>query len=315
MMFSSSHISHLIRLILAVSIFGSVRTASAQKLFTKDGWTVDYAQVTMVGTVAAWKTKDPATGGDKIINIPAANVVKVDFPDPPELEEGEILLIQGDAEGALKKFEPVFDQFSPFKATPGSHYVAAALCKLEALAMLKREKEYTSLRMDLRGMKLEGNDSVLFETAEARLDFAKGILGPASTVLIPLFAKTDSAAILAKLHALAGDIHSQKGELKEALESYLSISVFYGSQGNQLPRAELNAARTLAKQQHLEDARDMLQGITERHAKAPEAKTAKAELDVILKTLENFSQAKADAEDETEKAEKKAAETKPTTSP
>lgn len=303
-MFSSIYHSPLFRLILVASLFGSAGTVSAQKLFTKDGQTIDYTQVTMSGTIAVWKTKDPATGGDKTINIPAANIVKVEFPEPQELDEGELLLIRGDIENALKKFEAVLQKFSPFKATPGSHYIAAALCKLEALAILKQEKEYGSLRTELKTLKLGENDTIRYDAAEAQMDAAKGILAPALKVIALQLPKTDNAAILAKLHALAGDIHAKKGALNEALESYLTISVLYGSQGNQLPRAELNAARILAKQQHLEDARDMLQGIIERHAKTPEAKTAKAELDVILKTLENVSQAKAEADDQEQKVDK-----------
>ena len=278
--------------------------AWAQKLFTSDNRELQWADVTMQGTSVAWRTVEASTGKDRIVNIPATNIVRLDFPEPTDLQEAEAAVNRGDSAGALEKVEPVVKQFAPFKATPGSFWAPAALTKLEALALQgKSSDDYDKLRAELKTINLSGADQVRLGGIDALIDFAKGLSGPAKTTVVKLIPQTDDASVLAKLYNLLGDIHSKLGSFPDALEAYLSVSVFYGSQADQLPIAELGAARSLKKMDRLEDCRDMLTGIKERYPKSPQAQTAKKELDELMKVLGAAQQSKAD---EAEKAEKPA---------
>jgi TolA-binding protein len=291
--------------ILAGSLVGA-SPAWAQKLFTDKGQEIPFADVTMQGNSVAWRTKEISTGNDRILNIPATSIIRLDFPEPTDLQEAEMALNQGNGADAVTKAEPVIRQFSPFKLTPGSYYVPAALIKLEGLALQKSADEFEKLRTELKGINMSSSDQLRLAAAEALQDFSKGLLGPAATSLRALIPKTDDAAVLAKLYNLLGDVQMKQGNFQDALESYLSVSVFYGSQADQLPRAELGASRALSKMQRLEDSRDMLMGIKERYPTSPQAKSAREELAVVLKSLGQAEAEEAEAADKADAAAKPA---------
>jgi tetratricopeptide (TPR) repeat protein len=285
-------------LIMAVALNS---LSHAQKLFTTDGKEIPWADVTLQGNSVAWRQIEASTGKDRIVNIPATNIVRLDFPEPSDLQDAEAAINRGDSAAALEKIDSVIKQFAPFKSTPGSYWSVAALTKLEALAMqgTKSSEEYDKLRTEIKTINLAGPAQVRFGGIDALIDFAKGLSGPAKTSVVKLIPQTDDASVLAKLYILLGDIHYKLADYPSALEAYLSVSVFYGSQSDQLPIAELGAARSLTKMDRLEDSRDMLNGIKERYPTSPEAQSAKKELDALMKILGAATQAKAD---EAEKA-------------
>ncbi len=292
-----SSFSFISRLSLVLLTAGA-SSAQAQKLFTIDNKELQWADVTMQGTSVAWRTVEASTGKDRIVNIPAANILRLDFPEPTDLQDAEAAVNQGDSAAALEKVEPVVKQFSPFKATPGSFWAPAALTKLEALALQgKSSDDYDKLRAELKTINLSGPDQVRLGGIDALIDFAKGLSGPAKTTVIKLIPQTDDASVLAKLYNLLGDIHAKLGSHPDALEAYLSVSVFYGSQADQLPIAELGAARSLKKMDRLEDARDMYAGIKERYPQSRQAQSAKKEHDELMKVLGAVQQSKADEAD------------------
>jgi tetratricopeptide (TPR) repeat protein len=283
---------------------GTLSSSHAQKLFSSDGKEMLWSDVTLQGSSVAWRQTEASTGRDRIINIPATNIVRLDFPEPADLQDADAAINRGDAATALEKIDSVIKQFSPFKATPGSYWSQAALTKLEALALqgTKSTEEYDKLRAEIKTINLAGAAQVRFGGIDALIDFAKGLSGPAKTTVIKLIPQTDDASVLAKLYILLGDIHFKLGDYPSALEAYLSVSVFYGSQADQLPIAELGAARSMSKMDRLEDARDMLNGLKERYPTSPQAQSAKKELDALTKILGAAMQAKADEADKAEKA-------------
>ena len=286
----------------AAALLTMTSPSMAQKYFTNKGQEIPGAQASMQGTNLAWRQKD-LLGKDKIINIPSTDILRLDFPMPTDLQAAETALNRGDAEAALAKAIPVSKEFEAFKTTPGSYYLSATLIQLESLALLKKTDEFEKLRAALKTISLNPADSVRLAAADALLDFAKGIVGPAETTIVANLAKTDDASVLARLHNFLGDIRTKVSNYKGALEAYLSVTVLYGSQGDQLPRAELGAALALIKMDYLEDARNMLIGLSERYPTSPQATVAKAQLDDLLKIIGEVRIQKA----ETEEAEAQAA--------
>ena len=286
----------------AAALLTMTSPSMAQKYFTNKGQEIPEAQASLQGTNLAWRQKD-LLGKDKIVNIPSTDIIRLDFPMPTDLQAAETALNRGDTEAALAKAIPVAKQFEAFKTTPGSYYLSATLIQLESLALLKKTDEFEKLRASLKTISLNPADSVRLAAADALLDFAKGITGPAETTIVANLAKTDDASVLARLHNFLGDIRTRVSNYKGALEAYLSVTVLYGSQGDQLPRAELGAALALIKMDYLEDARNMLIGLSERYPTSPQAAVAKTQLDDLLKIIGEVRVQKAD----TEEAEAKAA--------
>lgn len=280
----------------------SVTASHGQKVFTSDGKEIPFADVTMQGNNLAWRVKDAATGNTRTLNVPNSMVIRLDFPVPTDLQDAEDALNRGDTAVALEKVEPVLKDFSAFKPTPGSYYVAASLIKLEALAVLKKGDDFDRVRAELKSINLAKTDQIRLTAAEALLDYAKEIYGPALTSVTNLIPQTDDASVLAKLYNILGDIQMKQSAYENALESYLSVSVFYGSQADQLPRAELGAGRALMKMQRYEDARDMFVGIRERYPTSQYAQAAKGNLDESLKLLGKNADENAKAAEKADQA-------------
>ena len=289
----------------AAALLTMTSQSMAQKYFTSKGQEIPEAQASMQGTKLAWRQTDLA-GKEKIVNIPSTDIIRLDFPMPPDLQSAEIALNRGDAQAALAKALPISKQFEAFKTTPGSYYLSATLIQLESLALLKKSEEFDKLRASLKTISLSPADSVRLAAADALLDFAKGITGPAETTILANLAKTDDASVLARLHNFLGDIRTKVSNYKGALDAYLSVTVLYGSQGDQLPRAELGAALALIKMDYLEDARNMLIGLSERYPTSPQAAVAKKQLEDLLKIIGDVRVQKADTEEAEAKAQNEA---------
>jgi tetratricopeptide (TPR) repeat protein len=282
----------------------AAQDASNAKLYTKDNKELLWKDITMAGEIMGWKTKNPQTGGDMVVNIPASNVAKMDFPEPPDLQEALTLLSHNKPDEAAAKAAPIVQQFAPFKSVVGSWYPAASMVQLEALAQKKDVPAYDKLRGDLKTINLGPTDMARLSTIDAMQDYLKGVVGPALVAVDKIIPTTEDTSVLGKLYLLKGDIQFKRGNFSEALEAYLHLPVFYGTQSAYLPNAELGAARSLQKMARLDDALDMYKAILERYKGEPQAKAAEVELDNIAKALGKSSDADATgAVEKTEKAE------------
>ena len=120
-------------------------------------------------------------------------------------------------------------------------------------------------------------------------DYA-GILVEAQSIL----KETDDSAIGASLWALIADVHTRKKEWEKALLAYLRIPVFYGTQMQRVPEAELNAAKILIKMKRYEDANAFLARISESYPGSPVAESATKEKAAIA-GMKNVAEEEADA--------------------
>ncbi len=282
--------------------------AAAQRLFTQAGEELQYPEITVQGTNVVKRIKEASTGADKVINIPISQITRLDFPEPTDLQEAEAALLKGTADDVIAKCDSVLAIFTPFKVTPGSWYSAAALVKLEGLAMKGNADGYDRLRSDLKAINLSTDDQVRLGLVEASQDFYKGVTGPAKAAVLKLQSVSDNAAVLAKLYLLLGNIEYKREAYKEALDAYLHVPVFYGTQGEYLPSAELGAARSLMKMQRLEDARTYFQVVEDRYPNSPQAGMAKEDMKLVEKALGESGQEAIKAEEAKTEAESKKAD-------
>jgi TolA-binding protein len=96
------------------------------------------------------------------------------------------------------------------------------------------------------------------------------ILAEANSIL----ADTNDSAVAAAIWAIIADIHAKKKEWEKALMAYLRIPVFYGTQVQRVPDAEMKAAQMLVKMKRYEDAQKTFTRLAETYAGSAIAEAA-----------------------------------------
>ena len=79
----------------------------------------------------------------------AANIARIDFPEPPQLKTAGDLLNVGKADEAAAQLAPVLAYQASFRDISGNWWQPLALLQLEALARLGRDKEVDALAAEL----------------------------------------------------------------------------------------------------------------------------------------------------------------------
>lgn len=297
-------------LLAAVAFTGS---ASAQRLYFQNGADVEWSEVTLNGSNLQKKVRNP-DGSETIQSIPASGVSRVDWPYPGELSDALALILKQKYGEALAKATEVRTIHSNWKDKPGSWYVPATLLVAECQIRQKKEQEADKTLTELRTMtSLPSAFQIGVGMMDALASFEKDMTGPAIKKAESLVKGTEDSGTLARLHILIGDIKFKQEAYMEALDAYLQVPVFYGSQGQLMPVAELGAARSLMRLGRLGDASKALGIIITRYKETPEAAAAakdKNDVDQALTGGVAPPEKKEDAKPEKKEGAKPEAEAK-----
>jgi TolA-binding protein len=76
---------------------------------------------------------------------------------------------------------------------------------------------------------------------------------------------------------IIADIHLKKKDLEQALMAYLRIPVFYGTQVQRVPDAEMKAAQTLVRMKRYEDAQTIFARLADTYKGSAIAQAAEKE--------------------------------------
>jgi tetratricopeptide (TPR) repeat protein len=275
--------------LIFLAVLGFAGPASAQRLYFGSA-VIDWSEVTLSGTNLIQKG---ATGK----SIPASNVTRVDWPYPDELNESLDLILKQKYDQAMTKANTVREVHKNWKDKPGSWYVAASLLTAESFIRKNNLAESDKILAELKTLTLTPSQRTGVDMMEALESFQKSMTGPAIKKAESLIKSTDDSATLGRLWVLIGDIKFKQGNYLEALDSYLQVPVFYGSQGAQMPIAELGAARSLMHLGRLSDASKALTLVIERYKGTPEAAAAQKDKEDVDKALTGGSPAPAKAEE------------------
>lgn len=269
-------------LLAALAFTGS---ASAQRLYFQSGADVEWSEVSLNGSNLQKKVRNP-DGSESIQSIPASGVVRVDWPYPEELSDALALILKQKYDAALAKATEVRTIHANWKDKPGSWYVPATLMVAECQIRQKKEQEADKTLTELRTMAgLPSAYQIGVGMMDALASFEKDMTGPAIKKAESLVKGTEDSATLARLHILIGDIKFKQEAYMEALDAYLQVPVFYGSQGQLMPVAELGAARSLMRLGRLADASKAFGTIIDRYKDTPEAGDAAKDKDDVDKAL------------------------------
>jgi hypothetical protein len=216
-------------------------TAYSQRYQLKDGTVLSADDVTL-GSGALIQQVKIASGGSFERRYPLGDIVRLDFPEPEALDEGEKLVTAGKGPQALLLVEPVYRQFAPFAKVPGSHWPRAALIRLQALLLGSDNAAITSAARELMQSGLGPDYTGIAKLALAQLDARAGRESLAN-IMLEEIVREAPPEIQARAWLLRGDLAAARASHAEALECYLRIPAFYGTIDELMPAALLGAAR------------------------------------------------------------------------
>lgn len=290
-------------------VAATMGAAHAQSLVLKDG-------ITKLGPdqfkVEGGKVmKIVKVGGNVATSeLQLSSVLRMEWPEPEELTQGLALLASGKTDEALELLKKGRDFFQPFKDIPGNHFVNLSFAYVEALGAAGKFEETVKAMPALRLLKLSDEQKLKLKILQLNIDRQTssdytGIVAQAQNIL----SETDDSAVGASLWMIQGDVYFKQKQWEKALFAYLRVPVFYGTQVQRVPEAELNSARTLAKMRRFEDAGAYYKRLIDTYPGSNVAEAAKKE-EAAIHGMKNEDETPAKAGDK-KADEKKADDAKP----
>lgn len=221
-----------------------------------------------------------------VANRRMEEVVQIDWPAITQLDQARQMILRGEAAKALELVETVLRPFDKVKKVPGSPWVTAAIVKLDAIDRLDNDAALAAFLSTLESVD-DGSNAELGQKIKLAKLLQKARRGEHGAVVADadgLISQFDGADTLARLHILKGASLLALKRYEDAMNTYLRVPVFYGSQQEHLPKALLGAAKAFrgmdspaAKSQRLgEVANTYLRELVATFPVSVEAEEAKA---------------------------------------
>ena len=252
--------------------------AKAQFIILKDGSRIPQSEFTVEGdkiirTILLGENKTATT------QLPKQNIASLDWSDVAELTEARSLLTEGKTEEAVVVLAKAKTFFETFETFPGNPYAEVFFTYVETLSQAGKFEETIKLIPQLKALKLTDSQKMKLRIIQLDIDRQTSseytsILADAESILT----ETDDSGVGAAIWTIIADIHARKKEWEKALMAYLRIPVFYGTQLQRVPDAELKAGQMLAKMKRFADAQIVFKRIEETYPGSAVAQAAAKEL-------------------------------------
>jgi tetratricopeptide (TPR) repeat protein len=220
--------------------FAAVCPLSAQRYLLKDGRALNQSEITLRGN----NLVRALAGGGGEISYPISDVVRLDWPEPAELEEARVLAAAGKHAESEEKVTGVYRQFAPFAKLPGSWWSEAALIRARALLAQDKTADAERAARELMSGSADAETVIAAQLIMARVQVIQNKPDIADAMLDEIMRKDASGEIEARAVMLRGDIAFARKDFEKALEFYLQVPVFYGTEETLLPAALLGSARS-----------------------------------------------------------------------
>jgi tetratricopeptide (TPR) repeat protein len=207
-----------------------------------------------------------------------SNIVAMDWPMPIELADARSLMAQGKADEALDLLKKTRDFFEPFQDIKGNWYKDLFFAYVDTLSQAGKFDETIKMIPQVKALSLSDEQKMKLRVIQLDVDRQTSteflsIMAEAQSIL----SETNDSAIAAAIWNIIADIHAKKKEWEQALMAYLRIPVFYGSQVQRVPDAEMKAAEMLVKMKRYEDAQAAFGRLAETYAGSAIAEQANKE--------------------------------------
>src|SRR5690606_23848920 len=245
---------------------------TAQSYFLRDGREIKHADVTLRGGHLV-----RTIGAGAEISYPFSQVVRLDWPEPEEIAQARQLLAEGKGVPAEETITPVYNQFAPFSKLPGSWWSEAALIRARAILAQGKKDETERAVREIISSATDPDTVAAAQLLMARVQIMLKKPDIADAMLDELMSKDVSAELEARAALLRGDIAYDSRQFEKALEFYLQVPVFYGTEEALMPMALLGSARAYRGYGDQARAERAYMDIILRYPDSAEARTAKAE--------------------------------------
>jgi len=259
-------------LLYALLALAAVSPLCAQRYILKDGKSLNHADVTLKGGNLVRSVADGAE-----ISYPLSQVVRLEFPEPEEIDQARRLAAAGKGVEAEEKITPIYRQFAPFSKLPGSWWTDAALIRARALLDQKKNNEAERAARELMSTSTDAEAVAAAQLIMARIQILLDKADIADAMLDEIMRKDVSSEIEARAAILRGDIAYAGKHFEKALGFYLQVPAFHGTEDAVMPVALLGSARAYQGYGDTARAERAYLDIIVTYPKSAEAAIAKSE--------------------------------------
>jgi predicted negative regulator of RcsB-dependent stress response len=211
----------------------------AQRYILNDGRVLNQADVSLKGSNLVRQVADGAE-----VSYPLSQIARLDWPEPEEIDQSRQLVAAGKGVEAEEKITPIYRQFAPFSKVPGSWWSEAALIRARALLAQEKKDETERAARELMSTAADPEVVAAAQLIMARIQVMLDKADLADAMLDEIMRKDASSEIEARAAILRGDIAYGRKEFEKALEFYLQVPAFYGTEEAVMPLALLGSARS-----------------------------------------------------------------------
>lgn len=262
--------------LLLMTVGALAGVAHGQALVLKDGTRIPEAEFKL----EEGKIVRTVKIGDKSATtiLQKSNIASLDWPMPVELADAKALMSQGKGAEAITSLKKGMDFFEQFQDIQGNWYKELFFAYVETLSQAGNFDETVKMIPQVKLLSLSDEQKMKLRVIQLDIDRQTSseyvsILAEAESIL----SETNDSAVAAAIWAIIADIHAKKKEWEKALMAYLRIPVFYGTQVQRVPDAEMKAAQMLVKMKRFEDAQKTYTRLAETYAGSAIAETATKE--------------------------------------
>jgi tetratricopeptide (TPR) repeat protein len=257
-------------------------TPPSINIYLKDGRTITTNQALgRSGNAVMVTVPMGATLGQMGYDVTA--ILRVDFPEPPQIKEATDQFTAGNLDQGLADLEPVLNYYAPFRDVPGSWWLKAALLKVNALINAGRKNEAGPLVSDLSnciGDPEAVNAGKVFRAEDVA---QSGGHEEALQTFNAVISGSKNKDTLAEAWLYKGESLFALRRFEPAILAYLHVPVFYPEDKLLVPDAMLGGARAMIGLQDGKGAKDELDELVKNFPSSPQATAAKAELEKLEK--------------------------------
>ena len=276
---------HLLQILAAAAMVFLVSSALAEQkasditITLKDGRSIPVAWVRREGTNVKAPLQLGATVGE--VGYPVASIVRIDFPEPPEIDKAKDLLAQGKPAEVVTTLKSVLDAQQPFSDLPGNWWQQTAQLKLTALVTSGRDAEADELIGQLSQSSVDPDILSLAKVLRAASAARKGEHEKSLPVFDAAIKVSKNRETQANAWLNKGHCHLAMKQWEPAILAYLRLPVFYSDQKLLIPQAQLGSARAMAGFGDKEGATAKYTEIINTFPKSPEAGLAETEIEKL----------------------------------
>lgn len=243
--------------------------------------------------------------GDKTATttVTEAQIAYLDWPEPTQLIDARSLMAQGKTADAISTLKDGVDFFTPFQKVKGGdlRYTEVFFAYVDALNQGRQFEETVKQMRQLDGLPLTEGQKLKLKVI--KLDVERQTSSDYTAIIAQadnILSSTDDSGISAAVWGIKAEIFAKQKQWETALMAYLRIPVFFGTQLDRVPDAELNAARMLVKMKRYEDATQFYVRLAEQYPGSAVADAAAKEK-AAINGMKNQDQEPEAAEEGKEK--------------